>query len=273
MKEKVDVSIVIVNYNTIALTTDCINSLIEHTKSVQYEIILIENGSSQFKTIDYEHWQDKVKLIVSKKNLGFAKGNNLGIVEAIGKYILLVNSDTLLQSDAVSLLYNYLEKSQEVGVVSPRIIYPDGEHQSVAQRFPSVKYKLIELLRIQKFLAPQKAGKLLLGSFFDHRQTIDVDWVWGTFFMFRNDILNQLPNKKLDDTYFMYCEDMQWCMDIKKLGYRIHFCADAEIIHLMGASNGKKDTLMQQNGSMFMQRNYKSWEIKIISQLDKCLHR
>jgi GT2 family glycosyltransferase len=273
MKEKVDVSIVIVNYNTIALTTDCINSLIEYTKSVHYEIILVENGSNQFRTIDHEHWQGKVKLIVSEDNLGFAKGNNLGIVEAIGKYILLVNSDTLLQSDAVSLLYDYLEKNQEVGVVSPRIIYPAGEHQSVAQRFPSVKYKLIELLRIQKFLAPQKAGKLLLGSFFDHRQTIDVDWVWGTFFMFRNDILNQLPNKKLDDTYFMYCEDMQWCMDIKKLGYRIHFCADAEIIHLMGASNGKKDTLMQQNGSMFMQRNYKSWEIKIISQLDKCLHR
>jgi GT2 family glycosyltransferase len=268
-----DVSIIIINYKTFRLTTQCVNTILKFTKGVSYEIIIVENGTDEFTIENTSHWGAAVKLIVSKKNLGFAKGNNLGIVEAIGKYILLVNSDTLLQSDAVSLLYNYLEKSQEVGVVSPRIIYPDGEHQSVAQRFPSVKYKLIELLRMQKFLAPQKAGKLLLGSFFDHRQTIDVDWVWGTFFMFRNDILNQLPNKKLDDTYFMYCEDMQWCMDIKKLGYRIHFCADAEIIHLMGASNGKKDTLMQQNGSMFMQRNYKSWEIKIISQLDKCLHR
>ena len=106
MKEKVDVSIVILNYNTIALTTDCINSLIEYTKSVHYEIILVENGSNQFRTIDNEHWQGKVKLIISEDNLGFSKGNNLGIVEAIGKYILLVNSDTLLQSDAVSLLYD-----------------------------------------------------------------------------------------------------------------------------------------------------------------------
>ncbi len=268
-----DVSIIIINYKTFRLTTQCVNSILKFTQGVSYEIIIVENGTDEFTIENTSHWGAVVKLIVSEDNLGFAKGNNLGIVEAIGKYILLVNSDTLLQSDAVSLLYNYLEKNQEVGVVSPRIIYPAGEHQSVAQRFPSVKYKLIELLRIQKFLVPQKAGKLLLGSFFDHRQTIDVDWVWGTFFMFRNDILNQLPNKKLDDTYFMYCEDMQWCMDIKKLGYRIHFCADAEIIHLMGASNGKKDTLMQQNGSMFMQRNYKSWEIKIISQLDKCLHR
>jgi GT2 family glycosyltransferase len=268
-----DVSIIIINYKTFRLTSQCIDSILKFTKGVSFEIILVENGTAEFTIENTSHWGAAVKLIVSEDNLGFAKGNNLGIVEAMGKYILLVNSDTLLQSDAVSLLYNYLEKNQEVGVVSPRVIYPGGEHQSVAQRFPSVKYKLIELLRIQKFLAPQKAGKLLLGSFFDHRQNIDVDWVWGTFFMFRNDILNQLPNKKLDDTYFMYCEDMQWCMDIKKLGYRIHFCADAEIIHLMGASNGKKDTLMQQNGLMFMQRNYKSWEIKIISQLDKCLHR
>src|SRR5690606_31668768 len=124
----------------------------------------------------------------------------------------------------------------EAGVVSARLVYPDGRHQSVAQRFPSVKYQLAELLRLQKLMPRKQAGRFLLGPFFDHKENVKADWVWGAYFFFRAAILKQLPGGKLDDSFFMYNEDIQWCLDIRRLGYEVHFCAETEVVHIMEGS-------------------------------------
>jgi GT2 family glycosyltransferase len=265
-----DVSIIIINYKTFQLTCNCINSILHYCRLTNYEIILVENGTAEFNQQNISHWGDKVKLIVSQDNLGFAGGNNLGIKLAKGAYILLLNSDTYLFDDAISPTFQYLERHKEVGVVSARLIYPDGRPQSAAQRFPSVKYKLIELFRLQKMMSKSAAGRVLLGSFFDHNETVSADWVWGAYFMFPKSILAQLPKQQLDDTYFMYFEDMQWCMDIRKLGYEVHYFADAKVVHLLGGSSGKKNEMMEQNGVLFMNRNYsfiERWLIKLVNRL------
>lgn len=265
-----DVSIIIINYKTFDLTNNCIDSIFQYCSLSNYEIILVENGTAEFNQQNISHWGDKVKLVVSQENLGFAGGNNLGIKQANGKYILLLNSDTYLTDDAISPTFHYLERHKEVGVISAKLIYPDGSPQSAAQRFPGIKYKFIELLRLQKLLSKRAAGRLLLGSFFEHDETVAVDWVWGAYFMFPKRILLQLPNQQLDDTYFMYFEDMQWCMDIRKLGYEIHYFADAKVVHLLGGSSGKKNEMMEQNGEIFMKRNYsfiERWLIKAIGRI------
>ncbi len=264
-----DVSIVIINYNTLQLTRACIESVISYTKGLSYEIILVDNASTEEASILKEDYPS-IHFIRSQVNLGFAGGNNLGITAATGKYILLLNSDTYLQQNALLITFNYLEKHSEAGVVSARLVYPDGRHQSAAQRLPSVRYLLIELFRIQKLLPKRSAGKLLLGAFFDNKENTTADWVWGTYFMFRREILKQLPEGKLDDRYFMYNEDMQWCIDIRKLGYQIHFCADAEVVHIMGGSAGKKNKMMEENGRLFMERNYSRlhrWLINILQPI------
>lgn len=266
-----DVSIIIINYKTFELTNNCIDSIFRYCSSVNYEIILVENGTAEFNQQNVSHWGDKVKLVVSQENLGFAGGNNLGIKQANGKYILLLNSDTYLIDDAIFPTFQYLEKHNEVGVVSAKLIYPDGRPQSAAQRFPSIQYKIIELLRLQKMMSKRAAGKLLLGSFFDYDETVAVDWVWGAYFMFPKRILLQLPNQQLDDTYFMYFEDMQWCMDIRKLGYQIHYFAEAKVVHLLGGSSGKKNEMMEQNGDIFMKRNYSFMERLLIKAIDYIL--
>lgn len=268
-----DVSIVIINYKTIELTTACIHSVIEHTKGVHYEIILIENGTNEFNHENTKQWSDKLQLIISPENIGFSKANNLGIAQAKAKYILLLNSDTYLQQDAITATYQFLEKNKQVGVVSPRLVYPDGRHQSVAQRFPSVRYGLFELLRIQKLIPKRLAGKILLGSFFNHQETVAVDWVWGAFFMFPKSILNQLPMGKLDDSYFMYWEDVQWCWDIARLGYKIYFFADAELVHIHQGSKGQKNELMKRNGVVFLTKNYRPITIKLINIITHWLKR
>jgi len=114
---------------------------------------------------------------------------------------------------------------------------------------------------------PKKiAGKLLLGAFFDHNENAKVDWVWGAFFLFRKEILNLLPNQQLDDTYFMYFEDIQWCVDIKKLDYEIHYFAETKVIHKMGGSSGKKNEMMEKNRIIFFKKNYNIFERYFIKE-------
>lgn len=266
-----DVSIVIINYNTFQLTCDCVCSIFKHTKEISFEIILVDNGSADKDPALFSEIFPGIKLIKSKENLGFAKGNNLGIKEATGKYILLLNSDTKLQSNAIKSTYDYLEAHPEAGAVSAKLIFPDGRHQSVCQRFPSIKYSLFELFRLNKLLPKKIAGKILLGSFFDHSKNVEPDWVWGAYFMFRKKLLDLLPNKKLNETYFLYNEDMQWCWDIKKLGYQIHYNPKDEVIHYMGGSSGEKEKLIQQNYEHFMRGNYSYLHRVAIRGLQKLL--
>lgn len=266
-----DVSIIIINYKTFLLTQQCIDSILHHTKGVTFEIILVENGTDEFNQENTARWGNKVNLIESKDNLGFAGGNNLGIKFAKGKYILLLNSDTYLTEDSVSKSFHFMQEQPGVGALTARLIYPDGRPQSVAQRFPSIKYSLIELLRIQKLLSRRKAGKMLLGSFFEHNETTEADWIWGAFFMMKSEIIPKLPNGKLDDSYFMYWEDVQWCMDIKKLGYRVFFFADTTVVHIQEGSSGKKNDMMEKNKVVFFKKNYSYFETGIIKILNKCL--
>ncbi len=250
------VSIIIINYNTFDLTCKCIQSIYNYTHDVLFEIILVDNNSTECNPDLFLKKFPLIKLIKSNENLGFSKGNNLGIKYAKGDVILLLNSDTELKENSIKKTYCDLIKKPNIGATTCRLVFQNGEVQSVCQRFPSIFYLLIELFRLHKFLSKQKAGKLLLGSFFDYKESIFVDWVWGTFFMFRASILDLMPNKKLDDKFFMYNEDMQWCWDIKKLGYKIYFNPKTEVIHYMGASLGDKQKFMNENYKLFLKHNY-----------------
>jgi GT2 family glycosyltransferase len=268
-----DISIIIINYNTFELTCKCIESLYQFNEGFSYEIILVDNASIECDANLFKAKFPAINLIISEKNLGFAGGNNLGIQYANGNFILLLNSDTELIENSILMCLKKMNEDKKIGVLSTKLIFPDGKHQPAAQRFPTIKYKLIELFRIQKLFSKRNRGKLLLGAFFDHNENAEADWVWGAFFLFRKEILSLLPNQKLDDTYFMYWEDVQWCMDIKKLGYKIYYFAETKIIHKMGGSAGKKNELMEKNAVVFLKKNYTNFEIKWIKQLDKWLSK
>jgi GT2 family glycosyltransferase len=242
-----------------------------HEQELDYEIILVDNNSSENLPVEFKKKFPEITLIESPINVGFAKGNNLGIAQAKGKYILLLNSDTLLLNNAISRAVSFLEKENNVAVVSARLEYPDGTVQHNCQRFPSIKYKLFELLRLQKLLGGRIDDKILLGSFFDHNSIVYPDWVWGTFFMFRRESLSKLPNQKLADDFFMYVEDVQWCMQFKKIGYKVAFEPSAKVVHLMGKSGGKKNELMEKNMKLFMNMYYSPFHQTCIRLLDKLL--
>lgn len=259
------VSIIIVNYNTFQLTCNCIESVYHKTLGVNFEIILVDNASTESNPDLFLDRFPNITLIKSDMNVGFSKGNNLGINVATGDYILLLNSDTVLKNDAIFICTKYLSENSKVGVVTAKLLNLDDTAQSVAQRFPNVIWNLLELLRFQKVF-PKIGSKLLMGGFFDYKSNLEVDWTWGAFYMFPAYLLKKLPNNKLNDDFFMYCEDMLWCWQFRELGYKIMFNSEAEVYHLFGGSTsvGYRKAQLKVNHKLFITNNYsklKSWMV------------
>lgn len=246
------VSIIIINYNTFTLTCDCICSVIAQTKNIGYEIILVDNASTECNADKFLEEFPSIKLIKSERNGGFAYGNNLGIEAATGDYLLLLNSDTVLQEDSIWECIEFINSQNNIGVLGCRMIYPDGKIQYTARRFRSIKWELLDLFRfIPLLLTYKKRSRLMLGKYFRHDEVIEADWLNGAFFLFSRKILNDLPCKKLDDRFFMYGEDQLWCEQIKELGYKNIFYSATTIIHVNSGSTsiskqlGLRKTMMK----------------------------
>ena len=231
------VSVIIVNYNTFQITCDCIQSTINFTKNVPYEIILVDNASPKDNPDDFLIKFPSIKLIKSKENGGFAKGNNQGIAAAAGDIILLLNSDTILTEDSISKAAIELAKRNDVGALSVRLTYTDGKLQHTARKFRSIKNEILDLLRpFLKLMPYKKRSALMLNQYFNGNYNTYADWVSGAFMMFRKEVLDQLPGRKLDERFFMYGEDQLWCYQFTQLGYRSYYLADTTVIHIHNAS-------------------------------------
>jgi hypothetical protein len=269
MNDQPQVSVVVLNYNKPDLTLDCVRSIINKTKVVSYEVVVVDNASTIGNIDEVTSYSPVVRLIKSDINLGFAKGNNLGIQHCKGETILLLNNDTVLINDAVSLTYEKLRSSDKIGVVGAQLLYPDGEVQKSAQRLPEIRYLLIELFRLQKFLSRKKAGRLLLGSFFDHQEQVNCGWLWGTYFHLKREVLRALPGGQLADDFFMYNEDMQWGIEIHKAGYQLVYYPEAKIYHFEG-KNKFKSSMVDANFATIMNRYYGHlyyWVYRILKKL------
>lgn len=238
------ISIIIINYNTFALTSNCIRSVIGHTQGIDHEIILVDNASTECDAGDFLKEFSFVQLIRSETNVGFACGNNLGIEKATGNYFLLLNSDTMLQEDSISKAVEYMQQHTDAGVLGCRMTYPNGKVQYSARRFRSISWELLDMFRFIPWLMPyKKRSKRMLGKYFRHDENMECDWVNGAFFLFPGKVLDQLPGKKLDDWFFMYGEDQLWCEQIKRLGYKILFYSGITIIHINSGSTEQSKQL------------------------------
>jgi GT2 family glycosyltransferase len=264
-----DVSVIIVNYNTFHLTQACLESIYTHTRGVHIEVIVVDNNSTERNPDELKKIFPQIKLIKNAENSGFAKGNNVGIAASMGEYILLLNSDTALLNDAIAIVHKFLQNHKGVAVAAAQLQYPNGQVQHNCQRFPSISATLFELFRLQK-LMPNFSERVLLGSFFKHDVIVYPDWVWGTFFMFPKVLLNTFPDKKLAETFFMYGEDMEWCMEFKNRGYSIGFVPEAKVLHHLGKSGATANLWIQQNNITFLQQYYSpfhQWVLRMLNSL------
>jgi GT2 family glycosyltransferase len=231
-----DVSIIIINYNTFDITCRCIESIVKFTKEIKYEIILVDNASKECDPILFKEKYTNIKLLSSKENKGFAGGNNMGLAEATGNYILLLNSDTWLEEDAISKSFNAILKDKGIGALSCKLIGTKNETQPNCFMFNNWWRFVFEKLRIKKVLPKKLKSKLFLGFDFEYNRSVKCDGVWGTFFLFKKSILENFNKNLLPNNFFMYFEEMDWCMSFKKLGYYSFYYNDTYIRHIGGAS-------------------------------------
>jgi GT2 family glycosyltransferase len=257
-------SIIIINYNTFQLTSNCIQSIKEKLTGLTYEIVLVDNASTETDPLLFKEKFPDITLVISPTNTGFTGGNNIGISHSKGEYFLLLNSDTELINNAPKICYDYMQDHPEVGMTTAQLVYPDGRIQHNTRRFRTISWELAEVIPLYKLLPKEKKEHLMLHHYFDHQSFAKADWVWGAFMLFPRKILNQMKDQKLSDDFFMYCEDVLWCWEIKQLGYEIHFLPQAKVMHVHKGSVSKDKwtqirTTSIKNHSKFMKKFYPDW--------------
>ena len=265
-------SIIIINYNTFTLTCNCIQSIYDKLVDVDFEIVLVDNASIECDAHLFKTKFPDINLIISPINSGFTGGNNQGVDNAKGDYLLLLNSDTELINNAPKICLDYLLQHQEVGMATCQLTYPDGKIQYNCRRFRTISWELLEVFPLYKFLPKANGEALMLHHYFDHQSFADCDWVWGAFMLFPKSIIQQLPKKKLSDDFFMYCEDTLWCWDFKQLGYKIHFLPQAKVMHVHKGSVSKDKwikirTTSIRNHAQFMKKFYPNWRWDIFAAI------
>lgn len=244
-----DLSIIILNYHNKNLTKELLKNLTKELNlTYEYEIIVVDNASHDgIKDIIEEEFP-QVTFIQSKINGGFAAGNNLGIKRASGKYILIMNPDLAILSDAIDKLYQYMENHREVGLAGPRLINADKSIQYSCTEFPDWKLPLYR----RTSLGDSRAGKKWLHSYLmkylDHSQNSHVPALFGACLMVRKEALAKVG--LLDERYFMYMEDLDWSRRFWENGYKVAYVGQAEVIHLhrrQSASESLPKTLFSKS--------------------------
>lgn len=256
-----DVSIVIVNYNTFEDTCNCIHSIYEQTKDIEFEIIVVDNQSTKHNPKEFKIVFPNVSLIISAENGGFAKGNNQGIAIAKGKYVLLLNPDTILKNNAIYYLWKEMEKDATLGIATCHLEYANGSTQFTARKFRTISWELLQLTQLFRFFSKERKEAKMLHHYFPHDREMECDWVSGACMMVRMGAIGKLPEKKLYEIFFMY-EDALWCWQIKELGYRVKFFPEGRIVHYEHKSLDKEKlrrlyNVINTNTLIFSKQYYK----------------
>ncbi len=231
-----DLSVVIVNYQTFELTKNTINSIFEYDYPFELEVVVVDNASSDDSLSRLQdYFGDRVRFIASAENNGFAAGNNqaLRVVEA--RYVLLLNSDTIVWENTLESIYDYMEDHKDVGACGCRVLLENGELDKACKRsFPNVKNSFFRLFHIPTNSADDNYN---LDNLPDD-EIYEIDCLTGAFMFMRKEALDTAG--LLDETFFMYGEDIDLCYRIKNSGWKIIYYGESKITHLKGASSKKQ---------------------------------
>lgn len=234
-----DVSIIIVSYNTKKLTAQTIQSIFDSKMHSSFEVIVVDNDSRDGSP-EYLHniFGSKIKIRKQKENGGFAKANNAGIEIAKGKIILLLNSDTIIQNGAIDAMVRALETHPSYGIVSCRLLNPDGSYQAQGGALPTLSnlaaWWLWPLPGALPGIEPYQNMREIYHAVQDD-VVHEVGWVGGTVMMIRREVLDTIG--VLDEKIFMYAEDVDFCIRAQRKQYKVGIISSGEITHIGSASS------------------------------------
>ncbi len=264
------VSIIIVNYNTRQLIKDCIKSIYDRVKGVSYEVVVVDNASSDGSQEMIKQEFPEVLLIANDKNAGFGVANNIGASRCSGSYIMFLNSDTVLPEDTVTILLNFLRSKPKAGIVGPAVVLPDGKPQpKTCGNFPGPR-----IIFNDAFFLSELFGKNELFSGMHIKtdqikgEVLEVDWISGVCMLMEKSAFWEVGG--FDPRFFMYSEDIDLCWKFKKKGLSIFRLNTSKIIHHCGASSKtdnqkiKNSILQQRNLLTILSKNLGNRELLLI---------
>jgi GT2 family glycosyltransferase len=274
-----DVSICIINWNVRDLLDRCLRSIREKTSGVSYEVIVLDNDSRDGSAEMIRAKYPDCHLISSGDNLGFIRGNNVAVNRAGGKYVLFLNPDTELVTNAVYGMYSFLEKNSAYGAVGCKLIYPGGDIQyTCASTFPSPLNELNQLLYLNRIFPRVRSFSGRELEYWDHRDSRDVDCLSGACIMIHRHLFDEVGG--FDETGFMYAEDLDLCCQILKRGWKIRYLSTETIIHAEGASSSQAAkrsfaaVMQRKQNEYFLKKNFgqfKAFHYRLAVLLGSCL--
>lgn len=238
--EGVQVSIIIVNYNTSCLLENCLCSILYHVRDLKYEVIVVDNASSDNSLEMIELKYPWVRVVQSPENLGFGRANNLGFQYARGEMFFLLNTDIILQDNAAKILYDYMVKHPEVGMCGGQILQKDNTPGE------SFNYRWTVRREIYTVFTPICLQRLLNAWFYPmtSRCVRDVDNIVGADLMVSREVVEKTGG--FDSDFFMYYEESEWANRVRRANYKVRFLPKTRIIHLQGASTKGQEQLKKR---------------------------
>jgi GT2 family glycosyltransferase len=231
----IDASVVIVNWNTRQLVLDCVQHVLDHTIAHTVEIIVVDNGSNDGSVEALTVSFPGITVIRNETNHGFAKANNIGLLAAKGKYLCLINSDVAILPDCIDSMCLYMAEHNDIGLIGPQVLNKDLSIQVSCGELPSLRNTLVQALFLDRLFPHSNLCRPRWLSRFSHNTIRSVPVLSGCFLMTRRTAVLQVG--VLDESFFIYKEDVDWCKRFGDAGWRVVFYPHARAIHYGGASS------------------------------------
>ncbi len=265
-----DLSIVIVNWNVRELLKRCLRSIISNlqlpTSNSQIKVIVVDNASSDGSVAMMEEEFPQVQLIANSENVGFTVGNNQGIAASRGRYILLLNPDTEIVGDALTTMVEYLDDHPQVGALGPQLLNPNGSIQSSRRRFPTLATAFLESTILQQWFPRNRATRHYYITDRPDDEVQEVDWVTGACLLVRRETVEQVG--LLDEGFFMYSEELDWCRRMKAQGWKVIYLPTARVVHHGAQSSEQVKSFQhiqfQRSKIRYFRKHHGPWQAEVL---------
>jgi N-acetylglucosaminyl-diphospho-decaprenol L-rhamnosyltransferase len=268
-----DLGIVIVNWNTRDLLRRCLETVFASAGSMTYRVVVVDNGSTDGSAEMVSETFPQVILVTGHGNVGYPAGNNLGLLK-LGyaqhngitdpnspRYALLLNPDTELPPDALSLMLHYMDANARVGVAGPKLVLPTGRLDLACRRsFPTPEVSLWRMIGFSRLFPKSRVFARYNLTYLDENETAEVDSVVGAFMVVRREVIEQVG--LLDESFFMYGEDLDWCKRIKEAGWTVMYYPQVCILHIKRASSRQSKRARIEFVRAFLtfyNKHYRKW--------------
>jgi GT2 family glycosyltransferase len=250
-KDAIQLSVVIVNYNTMKLLDSCLASLLTNGPTCKMEVIVVDNHSTDGSIQLLEHKYSEVRSILNRENQGFARAANQGYAWGKGPYCLILNPDVVILPGSIQTLWEYVNSSPEVGIVFPKLVNPDGSLQYSCRTFHTIWTIAMRRSPLGKLFPNSRILRDHLMMDWDHNTIREVDWALGGCMMVRRDAMS--GPRLFDERFFLYFEDVDLCYQMRKTSWKVMYNPEAVMVHHHLRESARKGLSPQKKEVM------KSW--------------